>query len=79
MQQTVDHASVNQLQVRAELQADCFAGARARHADQSGNFSKLANGVMQTPKVCNSYHPWFIGTARALVHDRVENGSSCSL
>jgi predicted metalloprotease len=34
MQQGLDQVSANQLQVRVELQADCFAGVWAHHADE---------------------------------------------
>jgi predicted metalloprotease len=35
MQQQVDRADANRIQVMAELQADCFAGIWANHADRS--------------------------------------------
>ena len=34
LQQGLDEVSANQLQVRVELQADCFAGVWAHHAEQ---------------------------------------------
>ena len=38
MQQAMDRADANRLQVMAELQADCFAGAWANHAQQQWKF-----------------------------------------
>jgi predicted metalloprotease len=38
MQQGVDRADANRLQVMAELQADCFAGVWANHSQQKWKF-----------------------------------------
>ena len=38
MQQGMDRADANRLQVMAELQADCFAGVRANHSQQKWKF-----------------------------------------
>jgi uncharacterized protein len=49
-QRGVDRAEANQLQVRVELQADCFAGVWAHHAQQKWNFIEPGDveAAMQT-------------------------------
>jgi predicted metalloprotease len=50
MQAGLDKASANQLQVRVELQADCFAGVWAHHAEEKWRFIEPGDveSAMQT-------------------------------
>jgi predicted metalloprotease len=47
MQRRVDRVEANQLSVRQELQADCFAGIWAHHADQSRQNLSLEAGDIE--------------------------------
>jgi predicted metalloprotease len=49
-QRGLDKAEANQLQVRVELQADCFAGVWAHHAEQQWRFLEPGDieAAMQT-------------------------------
>jgi uncharacterized protein len=50
LQRGMDKVEANQLQVRVELQADCFAGVWAHHAQQKWNFIEPGDveAAMQT-------------------------------
>jgi hypothetical protein len=47
MQRRVDRVEANQLSVRQELQADCFAGIWAHHADRSRQNLSLEAGDIE--------------------------------
>ncbi len=90
MQKGMDKVEANQLQVRVELQADCFAGMWAHHSQKDWQFIEPAmwrppcrplplsatTGYKTQPGLCGArrLYPRLLGAAHTLVHERDEVG-----